>query len=91
MELLQPFFSVVSEGQNVVLQRAGKLTEKTSRSVLKRRYWQYLKIWNAIEAYASQIIGLFYIDDAAVSGDKELQNFADDFHHNGFPAYGNSS
>ena len=100
-------FSVGSEGQNVVLRRAGKkysvnwsnikknTKERGVDDASKLPHYHYrddgFKIWDAIEAYAGQIIDLFYVDDAAVSGDKELQNFADDLHHNGFPAYGNSS
>ena len=91
----------------MVLQRAGKrysvnwsnikknTKERGVDDASKLPHYHYrddgFKIWDAIEAYASQIIGLFYVDDAAVSGDKELQNFSDDLHHNGFPAYGNSS
>ena len=50
-----------------------------------------IKIWDAIEAYVSHIINQFYADDAAVSGDKELQNFAEDVHTNGFPGYGENA
>ena len=50
-----------------------------------------IKIWDAIEAYVIRIINQFYADDAAVSGDKELQNFAEDVHTNGFPGYGENA
>ena len=73
----------------MVLQRAGKkysvnwsnikknTKERGVDDASKLPHYHYrddgFKIRDAIEAYAGQIIGLFYVDDAAVSGDKELQ------------------
>ena len=100
-------FSIGSEGQNVVLQRAGK-KYSVHWSNIKRHtrhrgvddgaklpHYHYrddgFKIWDAIEAYVSSIIHMFYADGTAVKDDQELQDFAKDLHSNGFPAYGGSS
>ena len=100
-------FSIGSEGQNVVLQRAGKkysvhwsnikrhTRHRGVDDAAKLPHYNYrddgFKIWDAIEAYVSSIIHMFYADDTAVKDDQELQNFAKDLHLNGFPAYGGSS
>ena len=46
-----------------------------------------LKIWNAIETYAREIVDLFYSSDNDVKEDKELLEWAKDIHTLGFPAY----
>ena len=45
-----------------------------------------LKIWEAIEAYAKDIINHFYHSDGDVKGDPELQQWANDIHNTAFPA-----
>ena len=46
-----------------------------------------LKMWNALEKYVRRIVDLFYPTDDMVLGDKELQQWANDVHHNAFPGY----
>ena len=46
-----------------------------------------LKIWNAIETYAREIVDLFYSSDNDVKEDKELLEWTNDIHTRGFPAY----
>ena len=44
-------------------------------------------IWNAIESYVTEIIGIFYKSDDDIKEDTELQNWANDVHFNGFPGH----
>ena len=97
-------FAVGSEGENELFRRSGvkySIHWSNIKRFAKERgvddgsklpNYHYrddgFKIWDAIESYVTSIIDLFYIDDSMVSGDTELQSFADDLHHNGFPAYG---
>lgn len=46
-----------------------------------------VKIWNALEKFAREIINEFYKTDEEVKGDKELQSWAEDIHTNAFPGY----
>ena len=46
-----------------------------------------IKVWDALESYASDIINEFYQTDEDVVKDEELQSWAEDIHTNGFPAY----
>ena len=100
-------FSIGSEGQNEVLRRAGKkysvnwshikinveLRGVQDPSLLPLYHYRDdgIKIWDALKEYGESIINLFYPNDDTVKADKELQNFAQDIHTNGFPAYDGSS
>ena len=46
-----------------------------------------LKLWEAMESYVQDVLGMFYKSDAEVKGDSEIQEWAADVHTNGFPAY----
>ena len=50
-----------------------------------------LKIWEAIEAYAKDIINHFYHSDGDVKVDPELQQWAKDIHNTAFPAFQSDS
>ena len=50
-----------------------------------------LKIWEAIEAYAKDIINHFNQSDGDVKGDPELQQWAKDIHNTAFPAFQSDS
>ena len=56
-------------------------------SKLPRYYYRDdgYRVWDAIESYVTEIIDMFYVNDASVSEDEELQSFANDVHFNGFP------
>ena len=100
-------FSIGSEGQDQLLRRSSKRfrvhwsnikrnikdrgVDNTSQLPGYHYHDDGIKIWDAIEAYVSRIINQFHADDAAVSGDKELQNFAQDVLTNGFPGYGENA
>ena len=45
------------------------------------------KIWDAIEELAPKIINYFYPSDEDVKNDTDIQKWAADIHHNGFPGY----
>ena len=104
---ISKFFSIGSVGQDQLFLRSNKRYSvhwsNIKRNIKDRGVdntsqlpgYHYrddgIKVWNAIEAYVSHIINQFYADDAAVSGDKELQYFAEDVHTNGFPGYGENA
>ena len=44
-------------------------------------------IWNAIEAYVTEIIDIFYKTDDDVKEDTEVQSWANDVHFNAFPGH----
>ncbi len=46
-----------------------------------------IKVWDALEGYAGDIINEFYQTDEDVVNDEELQAWAQDIHTNGFPGY----
>ncbi len=46
-----------------------------------------LKIFDAIESFVTDIVNAFYPSDQDVASDSELQNWANDIHLNGFPAF----
>ena len=46
-----------------------------------------VKIWTAIEKFATELINEFYKTDDEVKEDRELQSWAEDIHTNGFPGY----
>lgn len=96
--------SIGSEGQEELFRRAGKrysvnwsnikhnTKERGVDDPTKLPHYYYrddgFKIWDALEAYVSNIINHFYSDNKTVIADKELQNFAADVHTTGFPGYG---
>ncbi len=46
-----------------------------------------IKVWDALENYAEDIINEFYQTDEDVASDDELQAWAKDIHTNGFPEF----
>ena len=46
-----------------------------------------IKLWNAMEKFASEMIHKFYQSDEDVKEDQELQSWAADIHTNAFPGY----
>ena len=100
--ILDQQFAIGGEGRREFMRRAGRDYSihwaNVPRSANERKvddakllpgyYYRDdgLKIWNALEHFVNQIIAEFYSSDADVSGDIELQNFAEDVHTNGFPA-----
>ena len=50
-----------------------------------------LLIWNAIESYVTEIIGIFYKSDDDVKEDTEVQSWANDVHFHAFPGYDGAS
>ena len=44
-------------------------------------------IWDAIESYVADIIGIFYKSDDDVKEDTEVQSWAEDVHFHAFPGY----
>ena len=46
-----------------------------------------LRIWDAIESYVREIIGIFYKSDEDVKEDIEVQNWAKEVHFHAFPGY----
>ena len=97
-------FSIGGQGKTELLHRAGKaynvhwtnLKENISErgvdnaDLLPGYYYRddNLKIWNAMETYTRGIVDLFYSSDNEILEDKEIQEWANDIHTHGFPAYG---
>ena len=101
---IDELFAVGSVGQNELIRRAGKkysvhwsnikrnIAERGVADSAKLPLYHYrddgFKIWDALEVYTRNIIDQFYSNNATVTADKELQNFAHDVHKNGFPGHG---
>ena len=88
VELIQRASSLYSVHWTNIL-RSAKQRGVDSREQLPGYYYRDdgVKIWSAIERFASEIIGEFYKTDGEVKGDKELQSWAEDIHTNAFPGY----
>ena len=46
-----------------------------------------IKLWDAMESYVREIIGIFYKSDVDVQEDTELQSWANEVHFHAFPGY----
>ncbi|CAI8014486.1 Allene oxide synthase-lipoxygenase protein [Geodia barretti] len=104
--ILARTFSVGADGELEVFKRCGtaysvhwsnikhNTEERGVDDASKLPHYYYrddgYRVWDAIESYVTEIIDMFYVNDASVSEDEELQSFANDVHFNGFPAYGGS-
>ena len=100
---IDKIFSIGGEGRKQLMRIGGKAYSihwtNIKRSVKERGvddpnllpgyYYRDdgLKIWQAIEDLANDIVNEFYATDAEVSGDPELQNWASDIYTNGFPGH----
>ena len=96
-------FSIGGKGKNMLLQRASKLYDVHGANIkenVKRRgvgdtnllpnyYYRDdgILIWDAIEFYVREIIGIFYKSDADVKEDTEVQSWANEVHYRAFPGY----
>ena len=102
--ILARTFSVGADGELEVFKRCGtaysvhwsnikrNTEERGVDDASKLPHYYYrddgYRVWDAIESYVTEIIDMCYVNDASVSEDEELQNFAKDVHFNGFPPYG---
>ena len=101
--LIDQVFSIGGQGKEMLFKRAYKIFNVWGASVkanVKKRgvddidllpFYYYrddgMMIWDAIEKYVKKIVDHFYKSDDDVKQDKELQNWANDIHDNGFPGY----
>ena len=101
--IIDKLFSIGGDGKIELLQRVSQAYSvhwtNIERSVKQRGvddkeqlpgyYYRDdgVKIWRAIKNFVGEIINEFYKTDKDVMEDKELQNWADDIHTNGFPGY----
>ena len=95
-------FAIGGEGRREIMRRAGALYSihwtNIKRNVKQRGvddpnllpgyYYRDdgLRVWQAIEDFATHIINLFYQSDKDVADDVELQSWANDVYKEGFPA-----
>jgi len=65
----------------------GILKENGLIEPLPGYYYQQdgLLLWNTLHSLVSDIVHIYYKDDATVQKDSEIQNWADEIYHNGFP------
>ena len=101
--LIDQIFSIGGEGKNELIRRASKIYDVRGANIKQNTKergvddptllpnYHYrddgILIWNAIESYVTEIIGIFYKSDDDVKEDVELQHWANDVHFNGFPGH----
>ena len=101
--IIDQTFSIGGKGKEMLLQRASKvydvqranIKENTKKrgvddpTFLPNYHFRDdgILIWNAIESYVTEIIGIFYKSDKDVKEDTEVQSWANDVHFHGFPGY----
>ena len=101
--LIDQAFSIGGEGKNELIWRASKVYDVQEANVkqntkeqgvddptlLPNYYYRDdgILIWNAIESYVTEIIGIFYKSNDDVKEDTELQHWANDVHSNAFPGH----
>ena len=101
--LIDQIFSLGENGKEAFFQRACKVYNVQGANVkdnVKKRgvddknllpnyYYRDdgLLIWDAIESYVREIIGIFYKSDEDVKEDTEVQSWANDVHFHAFPGY----
>ena len=101
--LIDTIFSIGGEGKNELIRRASKVYKVQGANVKQNTKergvdnptllpnYHYrddgVLIWNAIESYVTEIIGIFYKSDDDVKEDTELQHWAYDVHSYGFPGH----
>ena len=95
-------FSIGGEGKTLLFERVGREFRVQSTNIkenvvergvddptlLPGYYYRDdgLKIWNAVESYATEMLNLFYQTDDDVKNDSELQNWSEEMHTLAFPA-----
>ena len=101
--IIDQAFSIGGEGVDVLMQRACKVYDVHGANIkenVKKRgvddkdllpnyYYRDdgLLIWDAIESYVREIIGIFYKSDEDVKDDAEVQSWANEVHFEAFPGY----
>ena len=96
-------FSIGGKGKDMLFQRACRVYDVQGANVkenVKKRgvddkdllpnYYYCddgILIWDAIESYVTEIIGIFYKTDDDVKEDTEVQSWAEDVHFHAFPGY----
>ena len=101
--LLDHAFSIGGKGINILMQRASKVYDVHGANIkdnVKKRgvddkdllpnyYYRDdgILIWDAIESYVREIIGIFYKSDDDVKEDTEVQNWTNEVHFHAFPGY----
>ena len=101
--IIDQTFSIGGKGKEMLLQRASKVYDVQDANIkvnMKKRgvddptllpnyYFRDdgILIWNAIESYVTEIIGIFYKTDDDVKEDTDVQSWANDVHFHGFPGY----
>ena len=101
--IIDHLFSIGGKGKDTLIQRASKIYDVQRANVkenVKKRgvddkdllpnyYYRDdgILIWDAIESYVREIIGIFYKSDDDVKKDTEVQSWADDVHFHAFPGY----
>ena len=101
--LLDQIFSIGGKGKDMLLQRACKVYNVhgvnikdnvkecgvDDKDLLPNYYYRDdgILIWDAIESYVREIIGIFYKSDDDVKEDTEVQRWANEIHFHAFPGY----
>ena len=101
--IIDQTFSIGGKGKEMLMQRASKVYDvqgaNIKENVTKRGVndptllpnYHFrddgILIWNAIESYVTEIIGIFYKSDDDVKKDTEVQSWANDVHFHAFPGY----
>ena len=96
-------FAIGGKGKDILFERLAKLYMVQSTNIkenvvergvddptlLPGYYYRDdgLKIWNAIESYAREMLNLFYQTDDDVKNDSELQNWSEEMHNIAFPGF----
>ena len=101
--ILDHVFSIGGKGKDMLFQRVCKIydvqganikenTKKRGvddKDLLPNYYYRDdgILIWDAIESYVREIIGIFYKSDDDVKEDTEVQSWANEVHFNSFPGH----
>ena len=93
-------FAIGGKGKVELIQRASALYSVNWTNIVKNTkergvqnlpgyYYAEdgIPLWKATQKFAGEIIDHFYKSDEDINCDKELQNWAEDIHTNGFPGY----
>ena len=101
--IIDKIFSIGGEGKEDLFSRASEAYRvqltNVKRSIKERgvddpdELPQYhyrddgVKVWEALEEYIRNVIGVFYLSDGEVASDPQLQEWAKEIHTKGFPAF----
>ena len=101
--IIDEIFSIGGKGKEMLMQRASKVYDVQGANIKENTKKRGVNdptflpnyhfcddgilIWNAIESYVTEIIGIFYKSDKDVKEDTEVQSWANDVHFHGFPGY----